>query len=275
MLLKSGSLNNVGQGNKASGRVPRGNKLVRLLLDLSGTTPEADTDIDEIRVACNTKEICRLTGAQVIKMMTALGLAVDKSQIALQFGDIRGLNTPSVFTGGIDTAKGVTSLDLAVDFASGAPADIGCTPYIDVIPPERDSSGAPVGLGFITAFRRHVIPATAGTIYPLEPAFGSQTPAEKVKRLWVFGDNVTGVGIKKNGNFVHEDIPQAVNDQDNEEWGLTPVADLYLLDFVKRGEMREGLSKGTDTQSMEYRIETSGAGTVTIIEEVLTRLEWL
>lgn len=275
MLLKSGSLNNVGSGNKSSGRIPRGNKLVRLVFDLSGTAPEADTDIDEIRLSCNTKEICRLSGAQLISMMTAMGLTVDKSQVALQFGDVRGLNTPSVFTGGIDTAKGVTSLDLAVDFAAAAPADIGCTPYIDVIPPERDAAGAPVGLGYITSYRRHVIPATAATIYPLEPAFGSQTPGEKVKRLFVFGDNVAGVGVKKNGNFVHEDIPQAVNDQDNADWGLTAVPGLYLLDFVKRGEMREGLSKGADTSSMEYRIETNGAGTVTIIEEVLTRLEWL
>jgi len=275
MLLNSGSLNNVGSGNKASGRIPRGNKIVRLLLALGGTTPEADTDISEVRISCNTKEICRLSGAQLCDMVTALGMALDKSQIPIQFGDLRGLNTPSVFTGGIDTGRGVTSLDVAVDFTDDAPADISCSPYIDVIPPERNASGAPVGLGYITAYRRHVIPATAATIYPLEPAYGSQTPGEKVKRLWVFGSNVTAVGIKKNGNFVHEDIPAAVNAQDNEDWGLSAVSGLYLLDFVKRGEMREGLAKGSDTQSMEYRVETDGAGTVTIIEEVLTRLEWL
>jgi hypothetical protein len=102
------------------------------------------------------------------------------------------------------------------------------------------------------------------------PTFGP-TKAAHIARLHFLGSTVDAIGVKKSGVHHFENVPAADNTANLKYWGRVPQADHYMVDFCKRGVIEEALYTG-NAKSLEYEVETSGAGDVTLITEQIINL---
>ncbi len=270
MLKQNEAFVNVTPGGWASSKVDRGNYILALLLKFGGTAFDIDTHVEFVEVMLNEKPIVpQLTGTELKQIMQARGLYSDETEIAIDFIDRDAINAGSLYIGGIDTAKGVTSLIVRVKLAAGAPADTTIKLIRDEVPPLRDAAGALAGLREFKAFSRSLVPAPAADLYTLQPDTGKR---EKVLRLFCLGATIEYIGVRRDGLTFHDDILLADNDRDLRDYGLTPVAGVYMVNFVKRGDHGEALDKSS-AGTLSYRVKTTGAGNVPVIEEKLTFIE--
>lgn len=252
--------------------INRGNKTLALQLQGAGTAFDFATMVNRIQIKLNKKTVIDLTMAELRAINAELGITDSATIQNIDFQEIAALNVGTLYTGGYDTAAGVTSFQIILTMV-GAPADASVELYRDDVPPELSAAGQPVGIGMIMAFVKTTIPIGSASTHSHEPNKGREYP-DRVKRLFVLGSNVTAVGVKKNGLYVHEDIPAAINSNDAAKWGRVPQADQYCVDMVKRGDGTEAIFKGS-ASSLLYRVQTNAAGDVTLIEQLITTLDLL
>ncbi|MHB1342568.1 MAG: major capsid protein P2 [Coriobacteriia bacterium] len=269
MLLKNPAFLNVVQNGVAAVRIPRGDVVNTILLVGSGTAIDLRTMITRVVVRLNEKIIYDLTGAQINTINAYRGLPSTAGYLRIDFIEPTAINYGTQMLGGIDTSRGVASLDVEVTL-TGAPADVTLSSYRDVSPAQPKEVNDP---GLFLAMIPITLPITAAGKFSFTPPFGPAR-AHRVKRLHFFGSAITALGIKKDSLHVFENIPVAVNDHYNSEFGFVPQANHKVVDFYVKGDGIENLFLG-NAKGLEYEVETSGAGNVIQISEVITALNWI
>lgn len=269
MLLKNPAFLNVVQNGTAAVRIPRGDVVNSIQLVGSGTAIDLRTMVTRIVVRLNEKIIYDLTGAQLNTINLFRGFSSVATSLRLDFIEPMAINYGTEMLGGLDTSRGVASLDVEVTLA-GAPADVKLESYRDVSPAQPKEVNDP---GLFLAMIPVTLPITAAGKFSFTPPFGPAR-AHRVKRLHFFGSAVTALGIKKDSLHVFENIPVAVNDRYNTEFGRVPQANHQCVDFYLKGDGIENLFLG-NARGLEYEVETSGAGNVIQISEVITALNWI
>ena len=264
MELKNQSFSNVVQTGVASTRVSLGQIINGLKIVMGGTSPDPTTEIGRVVVRINEKIVFDLSGAQIEVLQAHKGIVAAANELHIDFLEMTALTIGSMFTGAHDTSKGVSAYDLEVHTV-GAPADVTLESYRDVSPAHPNSPG----IGKIRAYVPQTLIFTASGKYSHMPSFHAEKKAA-ILRLAFLGSTVTAVGVKKRGVHVFDNIPLAVNANDLARWGRVTQSDLFCVDFVKRGIIEEALH--ADTQNIEYEVETSGAGDVTLITEMIISL---
>lgn len=265
MLLKNSAFTNVVQNGVASTRISRGQVINGIQIKMGGTAADPSTHVSRMVLRINEKIVVDLTGAQVESIHATKGLTSTADTLFLSFLEETALNVGSMFTGAHDTSKGVQAYDLEVTLA-GAPADVTLESWRDVSPASPNSPG----IGIIRSFIPQTLSFTGSGKYSHQPSSGPNKPA-KICRLHFLGSTVDAIGIKKNSLHIFEGVPTAENTADLKRWGRVPQADHFCVDFVKRGIIEEAMYTG-NARSLEYEVETSGAGDVLLITEQLIRL---
>lgn len=92
----------------------------------------------------------------------------------------------------------------------------------------------------------------------------------KIKRIWVHEDGagaITSVQIRIANNVVYESARDALED-DQKRNGLTPQANICVLDFIEDGNLAGVLDTGK-APNVEMRLSTSAAGSYRVYYELI------
>lgn len=263
---------NVGAGNLAVCDVDTGMRIMALTIAGTGAALDMTTHIERVVVKLNKTIIWDLTAAQIELINAEKGVAASATELTLFFCDPSAINAGSVVAGAIDTAKGVSSFQVLVYIAAGAPAAITLDMYRQEIAPKFNEDGSLAGLGMVRNFSLHDIVVAAAGKVSHRPLHGPDYP-EFVQRMHIHhpAGNVTIVKVKHSDRTEFEEIPLNIATRILSEWGEAMQALLYTVDFVLRGDGIEALYKG-NIRNLLIEITTDGAGDVAFIEEKISAL---
>lgn len=241
---------NVVAGQKATLQLPIGVTYHGILLGLTNVTK---AQLDRIVVRTNKKIHVDITGSHLDAMNTYKGGAVDAGFILIDFTEHQAKDALSEFAGSIGTGEGVTSLTVEVDINAAA------------VNPAISSwsmvSSASALSGNIAALVPQSLAISGAGTWDLELPHGPGS-AHVLKRVWLFGANITSVEAKKNGLEIHK-LPATANEFLQEHYEGTPPANCYCVDFVAGNHVAGEALTTRDAQDLRLKITTSGAVTVT------------
>ena len=277
MLLKNPSFLNVVPGGVAACKIPLGDVVNAFHLKFSGEGFNFSAHVSRVLVRLNQTIIYDLTGAQLAIINGFRGLSMSDAFARIDFIEPMAINYGTQMLGGIDTSKGVSSLDVEVTLAAAAPVDITLNSWRDVS--SADPAKKDLDPGLFLAMIPLTVPITAAGKFSLQPPHGPNK-AHRVKRLHFFdpSNNLEAVGIKKGvagaGVHIFEDVPRDVIDQINEEFGRLTKDGHLCVDWYLKGDGIENLFLG-NASSLEYQLTTNGPGNIVQITEAVTSLRWL
>lgn len=247
-----------------------GRTVDRIILNLGGTAL-TKAMLDSVRVLANEKPILDDTGTRINNRSVYRGETADAAFLILDFAEIRAHDNRDKWAGSLDTlSSGIKKLTCEVTI-TGATA-----PALSAQALTRPSPQSASAL-----YNRLVAKAVAKTITyaaAAEQAFPMnfvRDPASLIKRVHLFGSVVTAARIKKTWtNGATAEIFNSTKTRSNfilTDYGRTPQTDVMTIDFMPDGDVRGALPLG-DALAMEWYLTTSGAGTVTIVPELVEPL---
>jgi hypothetical protein len=256
------------------------NKLIgrtvnRVILALGGGVPLTKAMISNIRILANEKVIFEDSGPRTDDRMEYRGIASAAGFLTLDFNEIRAHNDMNKVAGAIDTiSSGVKKLTAEVTTTVGSTAPTLTAQAMLGPSPQSGDAAFNVLLAKVLNKTRNY--GAAGE-FPFELGY-QRHPLSLVKRIHFFGATVTAVRLKTtirvNGAQVTDEIFKATDGQNDFiqlEYGRTPQASVYHLDFMVDGDVKECLALG-QVEGMECYVTVSGAGNVTAVSELLDPL---
>lgn len=272
-VLNNPAIQNVGQGKRASLIVAPGETLLGTTLALTGTSVDADTDLDAIRkyvqFADGDKLIYDATGAQARIMEIYKGGKDLDEYVALPF-TTRDAKDPAGFLAGMLGTLGTLGLRLEIDINAAAPADIAIASRRQVLPgTELDNS--------VTVLARSYSALSAsGTFSFMLPA-GEKSAWNGLQRIYLFdsADKITNVTIKADSvEIFNQD--RAANVFDQQDAGLVPNdAEMFVADLTLNGFQELDKVDLTTYNSVEMLITVSAATNITRFMEGLADIRKL
>jgi hypothetical protein len=254
--------------NKVLGRV-----VDRIILTLGGTVALTKAMISNVRVLANEKVIFEDTGSRIDTRNVYRGITANASFLTLDFNEIRAHSDMNKVVGALDCPQqGIRSLSCEVTTTVGSTAP---TLVAQAMLHESPSSGDPRFNRLISKVLNKTWNFGAAGEFAFPLAL-QRHPLSLIKRVHLFGSTVTAARVKKTGtNNVTDEIfkgTDAQNDFIQTEYGRTPQANQYTIDFMPDGDVREALPLA-DALSMEWCVTVSGAGNVIVVPELLDPLE--
>jgi hypothetical protein len=252
--------------NKVLGRV-----VDRFLLTLSGGSLTIAM-LTNIRILANEKVIYEDTGTRTDNRNEYRGITSAATGLTIDFNEIRAHSDMNKVAGAIDCPQsGIRSLGMEVTITGATTPGLVAQAMLHESPASTDprfnrliakvlnktwNFGAAGEFAFPLALQRH--------------------PLSLIKRVHLFGSTVTAARVKKTGtNNVTDEIFKATdaqNDYVQIEYGRTPQTNVYTIDFMPDGDVREALPLA-DALGMEWYVTVSGAGNVIVVPELLDPLE--
>lgn len=242
----------------------------RLTLALGGTA-FTKAMLTDIKLKANGKVFFEDTGSDVDARMQYRGIAASANFLTIDFSELKAKSIDGEDLGAMDTTFGVTQLTGEFQIAGAtAPTLAG---YAEVGPPQVLSNGASApGRGLLAkvlSFNHYF--GAAGT-FPLDIPYGKNGGAI-MKRIHLFhAGQVTGAQVKKNGIVIFDDNGDAAaNEFSEQEYGMSPQADLYTIDWIKSGNLSDALNTA-NASTMQYNVTVNAAGNVNCVVELLDAL---
>lgn len=266
VLHKQPPFQNVAAGQTANlPNLNMGDTCDMLLLVLGGTTFDAGTHLDGIRVKLGGKTIVDdLNGAQLQAINNYMGRVSGAAFLPIHFADINARTILGENIGAIDTSLGYTSFSMEVDIAAGAVAPtLEC--WMLKSPPKVGEDKA-----IFKTYLKSVETFNAANVFNLSPALGSST-GNLINRLHLFHANITRLDVKKNGLEIQGDGEKAVVEFLQNELNRTTQAGLHVYDPLFDNNQSNSVStvKPDGTQApMEFRATLSAADTITEVSEL-------
>lgn len=257
---------NVVATGQATNRITIGKTLNALQLQLAGTAL-TKAMITMFRLKANAKTIFEGSGTQIDLINAYRGITSDVAFLDVAFEDLSGLDQLDRFIGALDTSRGIADLTTEVDIA-GATAPI-LTARLHEAAPQIQPSGAPSPYaGLMCKQLRYGFAVAAAGQLPLNFPFGEQNGAI-IKRVHVFhnGGFMTGALVKEDGLIVHEST-KAQNEYDQKRFKRVPQANMYTIDFIKDGNIRNAFDT-RKAKSVEWLFTFSAADAGYVIIEYL------
>lgn len=257
----------------------KGHSIHGLIFEQGGTT-FTKAQMTDIKISVGSKAILTgITGAQLQDANDYDGLSATTDYVAFWFGDPKA-NT--VF------GQHLTDLDLSYYGNSSASIEVtvgGATaPTLQmwaVIGPPKSEMGLGYReeeVGLLRSFVRTLAtPTAAVNKQGFSIGLGSQAGAA-VRKAFFFHSNLTSVEYKKNSVSIHDDVPIALNDFVQKEFGRIPQAGLYVMDHIVDGN--QGKADATVDENgrpypMQVNLTTSASDTITVFADVRAHLSLL
>lgn len=236
----------------------------RIVLQLGGTT-FTKAMITGVRVLANAKKIYEDTGSRIDARQTYRGLPAAANFLVIDFSEPKARSIVGEKMGSLDTVSGgIATLTMEVDIAGAtAPTLVG---WADLSEPQVGADAA-VLIGKVITTTQNI--AAAGK-FPFDPGIGRRTPTI-CKRLHFFSGNISAVEVLRGGIPVFEDVPDALNDFMQTEYGRTPGTNLYTVDFLMKGNQSDALSLDPAI-GWQCNVTTTAGGNITCVAEILDPL---
>lgn len=247
----------------------KGKVLDRVILNLGGGV-FTKALITEIRIKANGKIIFQDSGSRIDARQQYKGIAASANFLVVDFAEIRAINQFERHSGSLDTVRaGVDTLSMEVDIGAATTPSLTATYEWSYPALQVDQGQDKIGKVLFYSFP---IVATS-SFFPLNIPYGKQA-GTLLKRLHIFQGGAfvgtfNGISIKKDGVIVWENV-KAVNDFNLTEYGRTPQANVYHLDFMSDGGFVAQLLDATNA-NMEYYLDVTvtTAGNLVVVAEFL------
>lgn len=248
-----------------------GKVINRIVLTLGGTAlTKAMLTTIQIKasdVDKGGKLIFDSTGSRTDSRMQYRGIAANAAFLTLDFTEIRSKTVKGQKLGAIDTRLLKTlALEIQITGATAptltAHADFDEAADADKLydPNERALIGKVLAQTYSFA--------AAGT-FPVKLPYGL-VGGSLIKRVFYHGATVTAAEVRKNGLVIFQ-AADPLNDFIQGEFGRTPQANIFAIDFIIDGNQSYALN-AAEAQSMEWYVTVSGAGNVDLEMELLDPL---
>ncbi len=258
---------NVVATGQATNQLMIGKTINEIELKLGGTSL-TKAMLTMVRVKANAKTIVEGSGTQLEAINAYRGHTADAAFLHIPFEDLSGLDQADRYVGALDTSIGIANLTTEVDIVGATAPTLSAR--VHEAAPQRNADGSQAAYaGLIAKTLRYPFSVASAGDLPLNFPFGPNTGAI-IKRVHVFASTVTGAVVKEDGVVVHESL-KAENDAFNVRNGRVPQADVYTIDFIPDGNVRNALDTRR-AQSMDWIFTHSGAGTGTVLIEYIDRL---
>lgn len=259
---------NVVATGTATNQITPGRSLEVSRLKLAGTAL-TKAMISMYKFKANGKVIVEGTGADIDKINGYRGVATDAAYLDLFFADYAMNNELDRMVGAFDTSLGISNITQEVTIA-GATAPV-MTQILVESAQQKDKAGVAAPYApLISKLLRYPFNISTGGKLPVNVPFGPQS-GSIIKRLHVLhGGNMTGATVKEDGLVVHESL-RLENEHEQKRFGRIPQANVYTIDFVVDGNIRNALDTRS-ARSLEWLFDFSAADTGTVYVEYLDPL---
>lgn len=234
----------------------------RIVLNLGGTA-FTKAMITNIKGKINGKLFYEISGTRLDTLNKYKGIYDSANYLTIDFTEINAKTVGGEFLGAIGTAEGVDSFTLELTIAGATAPTL--TGHALVSPPRP--------LMPVMAMVHHPVTFSAGGKYPIQLPYGRDSNP-LIKRLHFFHSNMTELEVKKNGVEIFEDVPVAINEFLQQEYGLVPQAGLFVYDSVMTKNQQEML-KTSDARTFQISPTVSAADAIDVYAELLADINQL
>ncbi len=258
---------NVVNSGTATNQITPGRTLELLQLKLGGTFTKAMITLFKLKA--NGRTLIEGTGAELDKINAYRGIATNAAFLDVAFFDEQMFDHLDRQVTSFDTSQGVSNITTEVTIA-GATSPV-LTPILVESASQKNRTGdaAPYAT-LVGKILRYPFSIANGGQLPVTVPFGKDSGAI-IKRMHVFhGGNMTGATVKQDGLVVHESV-QAENANMQVRSGRVPQTNVYTIDFVTDGNIRNALDT-RDAKSLEWLMTFSAADNGYILVEYLDTL---
>lgn len=266
-ILQLPPFQNVAANSRASVRLNLGVTYEKIHLQLGGTFTKAQ--ISNLEAKLNTKLLTKMTGSHLDSMMAYRGFPASANFITLDFTERDAPDIAGKLMGAIAATgeAGVQDFTLELDIGAAiAPTLIGWG--------EVGSASANRLVSTVKQQQKVIAASAEETIFVPRGTSGAQ-----VKRIYVFGANITHATVRRNGVDWFQRVPKAVLDFAQASNRRVTTAGVVVIDFIQDGLQSGALNtamivgpdgKAAPVDDVDVRIQTSAADTLTIYTEMYT-----
>lgn len=265
--IKLPALQNVNPSTRVSLRLPLGMVYQKLYFQLGTNITKAL--MTNIVLRLNNKEFMRWNSAVEADTLNAYkGNAQNAGFFVLDFTERLARDEIGLTLGTIAACAEAGIQDFTLEFDLGAytvAAGSGITAFADV--------ESPSGNTVITRvmYQQKVIAAAAEEMIYLP--FGAQ--GFQVKRLILKHTNLASVRVRRDGVEIYEELPVALANFREQDFGRVPVAGYHVVDFMPDTLVSNAFNtaftvaggQGIAVQNLDIRLKTSAADTIGIYVE--------
>lgn len=237
-----------------------------------GTTGLLKSLITNIVLKINNKEFQRWNSATDLDALNAYkGNAINASYLVFDFTERLARTETGLSLGTIAACQeaGVQSFSLEFDVGNFTVTG-GTAPYMFA---DVDAPSANRVITRVQVQQKSLAAAVQDMFYV---PFGSQ--GYQVKRLVMKHTNMTAVRIRRDGVDVYEDVPVALANFREQDFGRTPIAGFHVVDFMPDTLNSNAFNtaftgvgdKTVPVQNLDARLTVSALDTVTIYTEAFS-----
>lgn len=262
-------LANVVATGTATGNVTPGRTLELLQFKLAGGAL-TKAMITLFKLKANGKTLIEATGTELDKINAYRGIAANAAYLDIPFFDETMNPGLDRAVSSFDTSVGVANITTEISIAGATTPSI--TPIVVETAAQKDHTGSAAPYApLVGKILRYPFSIANGGQLPISVPFGPQSGAI-IKRLHVLaaGGLQTGAVVKQDGMVVHESLA-AENSAMLTRSGRVPQANMYTIDFVPDGNVRNALDT-RDARSLEWLLTFSGADNGYVLVEYLDAL---
>lgn len=270
--IKMPNVQNLVPSARASISFPLGVTYEKLYFYL-GTTGLLKSLITNIVLKINNKEFQRWNSAADLDVLNAYkGNAINASYLVWDFTERLARQEVGMKLGTIAACQeaGVQAFTLEFDVAAFTVTG-GFSPFIfaDVEAPSSNRVVQRVQM------QQKALSAAVQDIFYIP--FGSQ--GYQAKRLILKHTNLASVKLRRDGVDIYEDVPVALANFREQDFGRTPIAGFHVVDFLPdtlasnalntafTSQMTANGMQSVPVQNLDARVTTSAADTLTIYTE--------
>lgn len=242
----------------------------RIIVALSGNAAHTKASHTAVKVTASDNDkggklLVDTTGSRNDSRMQFRGIAATAAFYTVDFTEIRAKTIKGQKLGSVDTRL-LKTLDLEIVMAGAVAATLAA--YVDFDEPsDYDGLYDKVERALIGKVRGQQYNFAAAGDFPVKIPFG-HVGGSLIKRVFFHGATVTGALVYKNGRIVYQTPTDALNDYVQTEYGRTPQANIFAIDFIQDGNL-SGAMNAAAAESMEWYVTVSGAGNVFVEVEML------
>jgi len=267
------NLQNVAPSQRVSLQFPLGVTYEKLYIYL-GTTGITKAFITNIVLRLNNKEFQRWNSATDLDILNAYkGNAINASYLVIDFTERLARQEVGMKIGTVAACAEAAIQSFTLEFDLGAYTSVGGTlPYVyaDVNDPSSNRV-----ITRVQVQQKALSAAVQDSIYIPFGASGYQ-----VKRNIIKHTNLSSVKIVRDGVMIYEDLPVALANFREQDFGRTPQAGYHVVDYLPDTLNSNALNtafnlvpgqNGQQTpvpiQNLDARVTTSAADTLTVYTE--------
>lgn len=249
----------------ATNMVTPGKTIESIMLQLGGTSL-TKAMISMLRLKANGKTILEGSGSQIAKILAYRGYAADAAFLEIPFEDLTGLSELDRVVGSLDTSIGIANITTEVTIAGATAPTLDSRLYESAQQKSSQGVAAPYA-PLMSKLLRYPFSIANGGRLPVTLPFGPQNGAI-IKRVHIeHTGNMTGAVVKQDSMIIFE-ATDAQNDYEQLRNKRVPQTNMFTVDFVLEGNIREALDT-RDARSMEWLLDFSAADNGYVMVEYL------